>query len=180
MADTLTTMPRSNLCRLRAIKICATWRIVSVPLPWTRFRMPIADIPVCRWAWRISRPCCSRDFCSLIRRDPHWLDRDRFVISNGHGSMLLYGLLYLTGYKDMTIDDLKQFRQIDSKTPGHPEDRHADGIETTTGPLGQGLANSAGLALAERIMNARFGDDTGQPLHLCVHGRWLPDGGHQP
>jgi transketolase len=98
------------------------------------------------------------EFLRFDAADPHWLDRDRFVISNGHGSMLLYGLLYLTGYSDMPIEQIKRFRQVDSKTPGHPEYRHADGIETTTGPLGQGLANSAGLALAERIMNASFGD----------------------
>jgi transketolase len=98
------------------------------------------------------------EFLRFDPEDPHWLDRDRFLVSNGHGSMLLYALLYLTGYKDMTIEQIKHFRQVDSKTPGHPEYRHADGIETTTGPLGQGLANSAGSALAERIMNATFGD----------------------
>ncbi len=100
-----------------------------------------------------------RDFFQFDAADPHWLDRDRFLISNGHGSMLLYSLLYLTGYRDMTIAELKRFRQVDSRTPGHPEYHHADGIETTTGPLGQGLANSVGMALAERIMNAKFGDD---------------------
>jgi transketolase len=98
------------------------------------------------------------EFMSFDAADPHWLNRDRFVISNGHGSMLLYSLLYLTGYQDMPIEQIERFRQIDSKTPGHPEYRHADGIETTTGPLGQGLANSVGMALAERIMNASFGD----------------------
>ena len=98
------------------------------------------------------------EFMRFDAADPHWLDRDRFLISNGHGSMLLYGLLYLTGYKDMPIEEIKRFRQVNSKTPGHPEYRHADGIETTTGPLGQGLANSVGMALAERIMNASFGD----------------------
>ena len=98
------------------------------------------------------------DFMRFDAADPYWIDRDRFLISNGHGSMLLYGLLYLTGYADMTIDEIKHFRQVGSKTPGHPEYRHADGIETTTGPLGQGLANAVGLALAERIMNATFGD----------------------
>ena len=99
-----------------------------------------------------------KDFLRFDAADPHWIDRDRFLLSNGHGSMLLYSLLYLTGYADMTIDEIKRFRQVGSKTPGHPEYRHADGIETTTGPLGQGLANSVGLALAERIMNATFGD----------------------
>ncbi len=98
------------------------------------------------------------EFMKFDAADPHWFDRDRFLISNGHGSMLLYSLLYLTGVKEMTIDEIKNFRQIDSRTPGHPEYHHAPGIETTTGPLGQGLANSVGLAFAERIMNAKFGD----------------------
>src|ERR1700753_109753 len=98
------------------------------------------------------------DFMKFDAADPHWFDRDRFLLSNGHGSMLLYSLLYLTGFKDMTIEEIKRFRQIDSRTPGHPEYHHADGIETTTGPLGQGLANAVGLALAERILNADFGD----------------------
>jgi transketolase len=99
------------------------------------------------------------EFLKFDAADPYWFDRDRFLISNGHGSMLLYSLLYLTGYQDMTIDEIKNFRQIDSKTAGHPEYHHATGIETTTGPLGQGLANSVGIALGERLMNATFGDD---------------------
>jgi transketolase len=100
-----------------------------------------------------------REFMQFDTADPHWIDRDRFILSNGHGSMLLYSLLYLTGYQDMPIEELKRFRQVGSKTPGHPEYRHADGIELTTGPLGQGVAEAVGMALGERIMNSQFGDE---------------------
>jgi transketolase len=91
--------------------------------------------------------------------DPAWPDRDRFVLSAGHGSMLLYSLLYLTGYPGVDIGELERFRQLGSKTAGHPEYGHAPGIETTTGPLGQGIGNAVGMALAERLLNARLGDD---------------------
>ena len=91
---------------------------------------------------------------AITRRIRRWPDRDRFVLSNGHGSMLLYALLHLTGY-DLPIDELKRFRQLHSKTPGHPEHGVTPGVETTTGPLGQGLANAVGMALAERLLAAR-------------------------
>ena len=112
--------------------------------------------------------------------DPHWPNRDRFVLSAGHGSMLLYSLLYLTGYPGMTIEEIKNFRQLGAKTAGHPEYGHAAGIETTTGPLGQGIANAVGMALAERLLNARHGVDI-VDHHTYVHRRRrLPDGRHQP
>lgn len=98
-------------------------------------------------------------FLKFDASEPHWPDRDRFILSAGHGSMLLYSLLHLTGYADMTLDELKKFRQLGSRTAGHPEYGHASGIETTTGPLGQGLGNSVGFALAERALAARFGRD---------------------
>jgi transketolase len=108
-----------------------------------------------------------RDVLKFDPAAPAWPDRDRFVLSAGHGSMLLYGLLHLLGYDGMTLDQLKRFRQLGSKTAGHPEYGHAPGIETTTGPLGQGLGNAVGMALGERIMNSRFGDD------LVDHRTWV-------
>jgi transketolase len=101
---------------------------------------------------------------------PDWPDRDRFVLSAGHGSMLLYALLHLTGYPGMTIEELEHFRQLGSKTAGHPEYGHAPGIETTTGPLGQGLGNAVGTALAERLLNARYGDEVVSHFTYCVAG----------
>ncbi len=107
--------------------------------------MGMADIAEVLW----------RGFLNHNPADPKWVNRDRFILSNGHGSMLLYSLLHLTGY-NMSIDDLKQFRQLNSKTPGHPEYGYADGVETTTGPLGQGIANGVGMALAEKVLAAQF------------------------
>jgi len=101
----------------------------------------------------------------IMRHDPHashWPDRDRFILSNGHASILLYSLLYLTGY-DLSLDDIKEFRQFGSRTPGHPERRHTDGVEVTTGPLGQGVGNAVGMAVAERFVRTRFGSD------ICDH-----------
>ncbi|MBB4196432.1 transketolase [Rhodoblastus sphagnicola] len=98
-------------------------------------------------------------FINIDPADPAWPDRDRFVLSAGHGSMLIYALHYLLGYDDMPIEQLKNFRQLGSRTAGHPEYGHAKGIETTTGPLGQGISTAVGMALAERLLNARFGND---------------------
>jgi transketolase len=98
-------------------------------------------------------------FLKFDAADPRWPDRDRFILSAGHGSMLLYALLYLTGNTDVTIEEIKNFRQLGSKTPGHPENFITSGIETTTGPLGQGVASSVGTALAERLLAAEFGAD---------------------
>lgn len=112
--------------------------------------MPLgmADIATVLW----------RTFIKHHPKNPQWFNRDRFVLSNGHGSMLLYALLHLTGYT-LNIEDLKQFRQLHSKTPGHPECTHTPGVETTTGPLGQGLANAVGMAIAEKTLAAEFNQD---------------------
>jgi transketolase len=107
--------------------------------------MGMADIAEVLW----------NDFLKHNPTNPNWADRDRFVLSNGHGSMLIYSLLHLSGY-DLTMDDLKQFRQLHSRTPGHPERGYTAGVETTTGPLGQGIANGVGMAVAEKILAAQF------------------------
>lgn len=112
--------------------------------------MPLgmADIATVLW----------KKFLKYNPKNPHWFNRDRFVLSNGHGSMLLYSLLHLTGF-NLPIEELKNFRQLNSKTPGHPEHGHTPGVETTTGPLGQGLANGVGMALAEKILASQFNRD---------------------
>lgn len=110
--------------------------------------MGMADIAQVLWT----------DFMSHNPQNPNWANRDRFVLSNGHGSMLLYSLLHLTGY-ELPIEELKQFRQLHSKTPGHPEYGYAPGVETTTGPLGQGITNAVGMAIAEKVLAAQFNRD---------------------
>jgi transketolase len=109
-------------------------------------------------------------FLTYDAAHPEWHDRDRFVLSAGHGSMLLYSLLHLTGVKAVTMEQIKNFRQLGSNTPGHPEYGHTPGVETTTGPLGQGLATAVGMAMAERAVNARFGDQ------LVDHRTWVVAG----
>ncbi|MEM8921306.1 MAG: 1-deoxy-D-xylulose-5-phosphate synthase N-terminal domain-containing protein, partial [Pseudomonadota bacterium] len=101
-------------------------------------------------------------FTEVLKIDPtrpDWADRDRFVLSAGHGSMLIYSLLHLMGFDSVSRDDIRNFRQLGASTPGHPENFVTSGVETTTGPLGQGFANAVGMAIAERHLNARFGDD---------------------
>ncbi|WP_067708851.1 transketolase [Erwinia sp. ErVv1] len=121
--------------------------------------MGMADIAEVLW----------RDFMNHNPTNPQWADRDRFVLSNGHGSMLIYSLLHLTGY-DLPIDELANFRQLHSKTPGHPEFGYTAGVETTTGPLGQGVANAVGMAIAERTLAAQFN----RPGHEVVdHNTWV-------
>src|SRR3712207_1799194 len=100
-------------------------------------------------------------------KDPNWDDRDRFILSAGHGSMLIYALLHLTGYERPTMDDIRGFRQLGSPCAGHPENFMLEGVETTTGPLGQGFAMAVGMAIAERHLNAVFGDD------LVDHHTWV-------
>lgn len=112
-------------------------------------------------------------FSKIIKinpKAPRWFDRDRFVLSAGHGSMLLYSLFYLLGYEDVSKDDLRSFRQLGSQTAGHPEYGHLAGIDMTTGPLGQGISSAVGMALAERVVNARYGDD------LCRHYTYVISG----
>ncbi len=122
--------------------------------------MGMADVATALWT----------RFHKFDAADPHWPDRDRFVLSGGHGSMLLYALLHLTGFAGMTIDDLKNFRQLHSPAAGHPEYGEHPGIETTTGPLGQGLATAVGMAIAERVLAARFGRS------LVDHRTWVTVG----
>ena len=119
--------------------------------------MGMADVATVLWT----------RFLKFDARTPEWPDRDRFVLSAGHGSMLLYSLLHLTGSKAVTTEELRRFRQLHSLTPGHPEYGHTPGVETTTGPLGQGVATAVGMALAERQLNARFGDG------LVDHRTWV-------
>jgi transketolase len=118
--------------------------------------MGMADIAVALWKYNLKHN----------PKNPHWFNRDRFILSNGHGSMLLYSLLYLTGY-NLSIEDLKDFRQMGSKTPGHPELDSDTGVETTTGPLGQGIGNAVGMALAEKMLASRFNQLDG--LHPIDH-----------
>ncbi|RJF74797.1 transketolase [Rhodopseudomonas palustris] len=132
--------------------------------------MGAADVATVLW----------RDFLKFDAADAHWPDRDRFILSAGHGSMLLYALLYLTGNKEMTLDQIKNFRQLDSRTPGHPENSITDSVETTTGPLGQGVASSVGTALAERLLAAEFSEIVDHYTYvLCSDGDLMEGVSHE-
>ncbi len=152
---------RASAARLRAnaLRFLAIDAVNAAKSGHPGMPMGMADIAEVLW----------RRFLKHDPAAPGWADRDRFVLSNGHGSMLLYAALHLTGY-DLPLDELKNFRQLHSKTPGHPEVGLTPGVETTTGPLGQGLANAVGMALAEKLLAARFN----QPGHAIVdHRTWV-------
>ena len=134
--------------------------------------MGMADIATVLW----------QQFYQHNPANPDWVNRDRFVLSNGHGSMLQYALLHLSGY-DVGIEDIKQFRQLHSKTPGHPEYGYTPGVETTTGPLGAGIANAVGMAIAEKTLAAQFNRldfSVVDHFYLLFSGRWLLNGGDFP
>ena len=142
MAATTVSLPTSMANAIRALAMDAVQQANS---GHPGAPMGMADIAVALWKRHLKHNPA----------DPMWLDRDRFVLSNGHGSMLIYALLHLTGYA-LSMDDLKAFRQMHSKTPGHPEVGITPGVETTTGPLGQGITNAVGMALAEKLLASEF------------------------
>ena len=139
----MTTPSRRDLAN--AIRFLAIDAVEAAKSGHPGMPMGMADIAEVLW----------NDYLSHNPNNPTWFNRDRFVLSNGHGSMLQYALLHLSGY-DLPIDELKHFRQLESKTPGHPENFMTPGVETTTGPLGQGFANAVGMALAEKLLAQRF------------------------
>ena len=153
----MTTPSRRDLAN--AIRFLAIDAVQAANSGHPGMPMGMADIAEVLW----------NDYLKHNPANPRWADRDRFILSNGHGSMLQYALLHLSGH-DLSIDDLKRFRQLDSKTPGHPENFMTPGVETTTGPLGQGLANAVGFALAEKLLAQRFNRDG----HAIVdHRTWV-------
>jgi transketolase len=149
MTDPVAVTPETTRRMANAIRALAMDAVQAANSGHPGMPMGMADVATVLFS----------QFLKFDPRDPKWPDRDRFVLSAGHGSMLLYSILHLTGYQDMPLDALKSFRQLHSPAAGHPEYGHAGGIETTTGPLGQGIATAVGMALAERHLNARFGDD---------------------
>src|ERR1700733_3607386 len=153
----MSPMTRRRLAN--AIRVLAIDAVEAATCGHPGMPMGMADLAESLWG----------HFLKFNPANPHWADRDRFVLSNGHGSMLQYAVLHLAGY-DLPLDEIRQFRQLHSKTPGHPEYGVTPGVETTTGPLGQGLTNGVGLALAERLLAAEFN----RPGHAIVdHRTWV-------
>src|SRR5450432_4117663 len=153
MTVTAAAMHASDKQLADAIRALAMDAVVAASLKKKGMPMGMAEIAVALWNRHLRHNPAN----------PHWPNRDRFMLSNGHGSMLQYALLHLTGY-DLPIEELRHFRQLHSRTPGHPEVGVTPGVETTTGPLGQGLANAVGMALAEKLLAAQFN----QPGHDIV------------
>ncbi len=152
MSDDISCMDMANAIRFLSMDAIQKAKSGHPGMP-----MGMADVAAVLWTQHLKFDAAK----------PDWADRDRFVLSAGHGSMLLYSLLYLTGFEEATIDEIKNFRQLHSKMAGHPEYGHLAGVEVTTGPLGSGLATAVGMALAERMLNARYGDD------LVDHFTWV-------
>ena len=138
------------------------------------YKKLIQGILECQWGWAEIATALWKNHLNHNPENPHWFNRDRFVLSNGHGSMLLYSLLHLTGY-NISMDDIKDFRKLHSKTPGHPEFDLDCGIETTTGPLGQGIANAVGMAISEKMLSAEFNTDSIAPVNHFTYA-FLGDG----
>ncbi len=152
MSDDISCMDMAN-----AIRFLSMDAIQKAKSGHPGMHMGMADVAAVLWTQHLKFDAAK----------PDWADRDRFVLSAGHGSMLLYSLLYLSGFEEATIDEIRNFRQLNSKMAGHPEYGHLAGVEVTTGPLGSGLATAVGMALAERMLNARYGDD------LVDHHTWV-------
>src|SRR5579872_4026864 len=150
-------MPASPLAMADAIRVLSMDAVHKARSGHQGMPLGMADVATVLWT----------RFLKFDAARPDWADRDRFVLSAGHGSMLLYSLLHLTGFKAVTMAEIEQFRQWGAKTPGHPEYGHTPGVETTTGPLGQGLATAVGMAMAERHLAARFGGE------LVDHRTWV-------